>query len=118
MNISCILTPIRENRVLNYEVLIGGKNMKNIAVVSGARLLRALGNEKRLEIVCHLMDGELKVHELEELIGLSQSALSQHLAVLRSEKVVKTRREAQNIFYSLNSEQARKIVEVLQLFYK
>ena len=76
--------------------------MKNIAVISGARLLRALGNEKRLAIVCYLMDGELKVHELEELIGLSQSALSQHLAALRSEKVVKTRREAQNIFYSLN----------------
>ena len=64
-------------------------------------LLKAVGNERRLEIVYYLLDGERAVGELEELVGLSQSALSQHLARLRRDGMVKTRRDAQKIFYSI-----------------
>ena len=87
--------------------------MADSAIVCGARLLKALGNEKRLEIVYNLMQRELKVHELEEVIALGQSALSQHLAILRAEKIVKTRRVAKNIFYSLEIETAVRIVKIL-----
>ena len=87
--------------------------MADSAIVCGARLLKALGNEKRLEIVYNLMQRELKVHELETVTSLGQSALSQHLAILRAEKIVKTRRVAQNIFYSLENETAVRIVKVL-----
>ena len=87
--------------------------MADSAIVCGARLLKALGNEKRLEIVYNLMQRELKVHELETVTSLGQSALSQHLAILRAENIVKTRRVAQNIFYSLENETAVRIVKIL-----
>ena len=76
-------------------------------------LLKALSNDKRLIIVCLLQKGEKNVGELEEIIGLSQSALSQHLARLRQDGIVKTRREAQTIYYSLNSPETECILECL-----
>lgn len=91
--------------------------MKNLAVVHGAKLLRALGNAHRLEIIFHLMNQELKVGDLEKLSGLSQSALSQHLAILRAEKIVKTRRNAQSIFYSISSDKVIKLTELLNRMY-
>lgn len=69
-------------------------------------LLKALSNERRLKIVCTLYDGEKSVGELEHIVGLSQSALSQHLARLRRDKLVSTRRKAQTIYYSLSSDRA------------
>lgn len=66
-----------------------------------AKLLRALGNERRLTILCQLADGERSVGELLPGVGLSQSALSQHLAVLREEGVVATRRESQTVWYRI-----------------
>jgi DNA-binding transcriptional ArsR family regulator len=66
-----------------------------------AGLLKALANEQRLMILCHLSDRALAVGELNELVPLSQSALSQHLAILRESGVVSTSREAQSIRYSL-----------------
>src|SRR5512139_1705776 len=68
-----------------------------------ARLLRALSNENRLMLLCLLFEGEKTVGELNASLPLSQSALSQHLAVLRDEGLVKTRREAQSIYYGLAS---------------
>lgn len=91
--------------------------MKNLAIINGSRLLKALGNEKRLEILYHLLGRELNVGEMEKLIGLSQSALSQHLAILRAENVVKTRRDAQTIFYSIKSEKVLKILALLDNVY-
>ncbi len=64
-------------------------------------VLKTLSNEKRLQILCALSDGEKSVGELEPIVGLSQSALSQHLSRLRKDKIVKTRRDAQTIYYSL-----------------
>lgn len=87
--------------------------MKNFAIVNGARLLKAIGNEKRLEILYYLVGRELNVGELEKLVGLSQSALSQHLAILRNGDIVKTRRVAQTIFYSIRSDKVLKILTLL-----
>ena len=83
---------------------------ENIAIA--ASLLKSLSNEKRLLIVCTLFKGEKSVGELEEIVGLSQSALSQHLARLRRDKIVNTRREAQTIYYSLHNEAANKVFAV------
>ncbi len=78
-----------------------------------AKLLRALGNERRLMILCQLSDGERSVGELLPAVGLSQSALSQHLAVLREEGIVATRREAQTIRYRIAEPAALKVVATL-----
>lgn len=66
-----------------------------------ARLLKALAHPARLLVLCRLVEGEASVSELQPLVGLSMSALSQHLAVLRDLNLVCTRRESQTIFYSL-----------------
>ena len=79
---------------------------------SGA-LLNAMANEKRIVILCQLLQGEKSVGEMEELLGLSQSALSQYLARLRVAKIVKTRRSAQTIYYSLNGANAEVILTAL-----
>ncbi|CAO3379286.1 ArsR/SmtB family transcription factor [Azospirillum argentinense] len=76
-------------------------------------LLKAMSNERRLLILCYLTEGEKSVGELEELVDLSQSALSQHLARLRRDKLVRTRRAAQNIYYSLNGHEAQTIMATL-----
>jgi DNA-binding transcriptional ArsR family regulator len=78
-----------------------------------ARLLRTLANERRLMILCQLADGERSVGELQPLVGLSQSALSQHLAVLREDGVVATRREGQTIWYRIVDPAAVKVVTTL-----
>ena len=78
-----------------------------------AKLLRALSNERRLMIVCQLADGERSVGDLLPMVGLSQSALSQHLAVLREEGIVATRREAQVIWYRIADPAALKVVATL-----
>ena len=91
--------------------------MKNLAIMPGSKLLKAMGNARRWEILYHLMQGEMNVSELEKVVGLSQSALSQHLAILRAENVVKTRRVAQTIFYSIKSEKALKLLQLLDKIY-
>jgi DNA-binding transcriptional ArsR family regulator len=76
-----------------------------------------MGNEKRLMILCQLGQGEKSVGELESLIGLKQSAMSQHLAKLRAQKLVQTRRESQTIFYSLASKEVEQIISALYGLY-
>ena len=82
-----------------------------------AQLLKALGNEKRLMILCLLAEGECSVGELNALLELSQSALSQHLAILRDERLVLTRREAQSVFYSLMPGPAFVLIHTLHDIY-
>ena len=82
-----------------------------------AQLLKALAHERRLQVLCLLAGGERSVGEINELLELSQSALSQHLAVLRDEHLVRTRREAQTIFYSLIPGPAAAVIETLHRFY-
>ena len=81
--------------------------------IEAARLMRAVGNENRLMVLCALADGELSVGELLERVDLSQSAMSQHLAVLRRDDLVATRREAQSIYYSLSDPNASKLIAFL-----
>ncbi|HYL00679.1 MAG TPA: metalloregulator ArsR/SmtB family transcription factor [Steroidobacteraceae bacterium] len=69
--------------------------------MEAAQLLRALANEQRLMVLCHLVQGPLSVGELNRRLPLSQSALSQHLGVLRESGIVQTEREAQTVRYSL-----------------
>lgn len=66
-----------------------------------------------LLILCQLADGEMSVGNLQDIVGLSQSVLSQHLAVLREKGIVSTRREAQTIFYSLASGEAAAVIKTL-----
>ena len=80
---------------------------------AASALLKAMSNERRLMILCYLTEGEKTVSELQWLIGISQSALSQHLARMRRDNVVATRREAQNIYYSLASSQVPVVLEAL-----
>lgn len=68
---------------------------------AAADLLRALSNEARLLVLCRLGQGEMPVGALIDAVGLSQSALSQHLAKLRADGLVATRREGQTIFYRI-----------------
>ena len=87
----------------------------NVEVAAG--LLKALSNEKRLTIICALYKGEKSVGELEEIVGLSQSALSQHLARLRRDGLVDTRREAQTIYYSMQDESTKSLLKCLSEIY-
>jgi len=80
-------------------------------------LLKAMSNQHRLMILCQISHEEKSVGELEEIIGLSQSALSQHLARLRRDNLVQTRRDAQTIYYSLKGEEASTIIDTLYNLY-
>jgi len=82
-----------------------------------AQLLKALSNESRLMILCQLADGEMSVGEINSRIDLSQSALSQHLAVLRQQSLVSTRRVAQTIYYRVADASALRILEALHGIY-
>ncbi len=81
------------------------------------RLLKSLANDRRLLILCHLSQSEKSVGELERLVDLSQSALSQHLARLRRDNLVQTRREAQTIYYSVASPEADAVLQTLYKLY-
>jgi DNA-binding transcriptional ArsR family regulator len=84
---------------------------------TAAGLLSAMANPKRLMILCCLVKGEVAVGALANQVGLSQSALSQHLSKLRAQKLVNTRRDAQTIYYSSSSESVLKVLETLESIY-
>jgi DNA-binding transcriptional ArsR family regulator len=81
------------------------------------RLLAAMANEKRLMILCQLIDGERSVNDIAELLDARQSTISQHLALLRKDGFVKARREGQTRFYSLQGDDARSVIETLHTLY-
>lgn len=80
-------------------------------------LLKSLSNPSRLLVLCALVTREHTAGELEELTGISQSAISQHLARLRSDDMVDTRRDAQRIFYSLKNQAVKAVLETLHEIY-
>jgi len=86
-------------------------------VSAAVTLLKSLANESRLMIMCVLAEGEHSVGDLNERIKLSQSALSQHLAVLREQGMVKTRRESQTIYYRLADSPAINVIDLLHDVY-
>jgi|SRR5450759_2867862 DNA-binding transcriptional ArsR family regulator len=81
--------------------------------VRAARFLKSMANPARLMVLCQLSTGEKSVGELERIVDISQSGLSQHLAVLRREGIVKTRRVGQTIQYSLAGREAALVMDVL-----
>jgi DNA-binding transcriptional ArsR family regulator len=87
------------------------------AAERASALLKTLGHRDRLMILCNLAEGERAVGELAETLGLAQSALSQHLARMRAEGLVASRRESQSVFYRLNDGEVRQLIESLyQIF--
>ena len=84
---------------------------------AAAAVLKILANDRRLMILCELLKGERSVGELEEIVSLSQSALSQHLARLRRSHLVKTRRESQTIYYSIADPGVTKVIGALYDLY-
>ena len=84
---------------------------------NAAGLMKALGNESRLMILCTLAEGERSVGDLNAMIPLSQSALSQQLARLRNHGIVDTRRESQTIYYSLAEGPADRVIHLLHDIY-
>jgi len=87
------------------------------AADSASELLKALSNRHRLLIVCQLIDGERSVGDLAGFLGLRDSTVSQHLALLRKDGLVSARRDAQTIYYSIASDPARAILTTLYRVY-
>ena len=82
-----------------------------------ASLLKALANRHRLLILCQLIENERSVGELAEFLGIRDSTVSQHLALLRRDGLVAARREGQTIWYSIASTPARAVLETLYRIY-
>ena len=107
--------------------MAGTSKKKPVAVPMGAKmqaqaeqaaeLLKALSNPQRLRLMCLLIDGERTVGEINDAVELSQSALSQHLAVLREGGLVQTRRESQNVYYSVADGPVHRIIQTLHDIY-
>jgi ArsR family transcriptional regulator, virulence genes transcriptional regulator len=94
-------------------------NLQELQTKAGAAeaLLKALANRNRLVILCELLKGERSVGALQSAVGLSQSALSQHLARLREDELVTTRRESQAIYYSIASDHVSRLIGLLYELY-
>jgi len=84
---------------------------------AASELLAAMANPKRLMILCNLLGREMNVTELGERIGLAQSPLSQHLSKLRAWELVATRRDGQQVYYRIASDNVRRILETLYGLY-
>ena len=100
--------------------LLVNRSMANFAerAAEAAGLLKALANEKRLMILCKLLErGEMSVMSLSGNVGLSQSALSQHLAKMRDEKIIDFRRDGQTIYYHVSSPDVNRILKTLKSIY-
>lgn len=102
-----------------HDAIAGGIDVARMQVhaADASVLLKTIGNPQRLMILCHLVEGELGVGALHERLSLSQSALSQHLAVLREAGVVGTRREGVQVFYSLEPGPAQRVMATLHDIY-
>jgi DNA-binding transcriptional ArsR family regulator len=84
---------------------------------TAAQWLKAIANPYRLMILCLLLENELSVTELNETVPLSQSALSQHLAVLRTQDLVNTRKSSQVVYYTIKNEQVTEVISILHRRY-
>jgi ArsR family transcriptional regulator, virulence genes transcriptional regulator len=87
------------------------------SAASATVLLKALANPHRLIILCHLTKGEKSVGELEALLSMRQAHLSQHLARLRRDALVETRRDSRTIYYQLSSSAAARVIRLLYDLY-
>jgi ArsR family transcriptional regulator, virulence genes transcriptional regulator len=92
-------------------------NKKRAKIKQAEKLLKILAHKERLIILCQLNESELSVSQLLQNSSLSQSAMSQHLAKLRKLNIVRTRKEAQAVFYSLCDEKIVAVIAVLHQLY-
>jgi len=97
---------------MNQETPVNPEHMAT-AAGKASELMKTLGHRDRLMVLCHLISGEKAVGQLAELLDIPQSPLSQHLARMRKEGLVTTRREAQTIYYSMASREATRMVELM-----
>ncbi|MGB0921402.1 MAG: metalloregulator ArsR/SmtB family transcription factor [Alphaproteobacteria bacterium] len=88
-----------------------------VAAAQAADLMQTLSNPNRLMLLCLLVEGEASVGALAEKLELRQTSASQQLALLRKDGLVQTRRDGQTIYYRLNGEEARRVIEVLYDLY-
>lgn len=86
-------------------------------VERASAMLRSMSNSRRLLLLCNLVNGEKSVGELQRIVGISQSALSQHLATLRAKRLVAVRRAAQTIYYRLNGPEVAAVLTTLHALY-
>lgn len=100
-----------ENYKIDESSIVTGQMFGQSRETSG--FLKAISHESRLMILCLLVDGEKAVNELEDLIGMPQAAVSQHLARLREDRLVKTRRDGRVIYYSPANENVSDVVKNL-----
>lgn len=92
-------------------------NVMRASADKASNLLKVLSNRDRLMLLCQLSQGELCVSDLEKTLGMQQPTLSQQLTVLRQEQLVSTRREGKQIFYSIASEEAMAVMQLLYQLY-
>ena len=85
----------------------------HIAADQACKLMKVLSNPDRMMILCQLSKGELRVGEIEEILGIGQPTLSQQLTVLRDEELVTTRRDGKSIYYKVKSPKALAVIETL-----
>ena len=97
---------------MNLKLKVDADAMR-AAVDQASELMKALSNQHRLLILCHLIDGEKSVGQLAEFLGIRDSTVSQHLALLRRDRLIAGRRDGQTIWYRIESDVARRVVEVL-----
>ncbi len=97
---------MQADTIMDIDILRGSAD-------EASRLMKALSNPDRLLLLCQLAQGEKRVGELEELVGIVQPTLSQQLGVLRDEGLVSTRREGKNIYYQIDSAHALAVMAVL-----
>lgn len=97
---------------MNIRAKIDPKAMQS-AADDASSLLKALSNRHRLLILCQLIDGEKSVGQLAEFLGVRDSTASQHLALLRRDRIISGRRDGQTIWYRISSRPARDIMQVL-----
>lgn len=105
--------------MVEYELKVGDSSMEQLAshATLAANLLKALGNVNRLMICCALAEQELSVGELNGQIPLSQSALSQHLALMREAGLLAVRKESQMMYYRVANDDALKVIATLKSIY-
>jgi DNA-binding transcriptional ArsR family regulator len=99
-------------QIMTEESPINARRMA-AAADKASELMKTLGHRDRLMVLCHLISGEKSVGELAGLLDIPQSPLSQHLARMRKEQLVKTRRQAQTIYYSIDRPEAARMVQLM-----
>ena len=98
------------------EIVINPRKLEK-SLEKAYNLTKAIANKNRMTLLCQLSSGEKTVGELESLTGIRQPTLSQQIGVLREEKVISSRREGKNIYYSISNPVALQIIELLYEHY-